>query len=213
MTGGPELNPSPVTTPLVAPKVAALLLAAGASSRLGELKQLLRDTDGTPVITRLAASAVSANLSPVVVVLGSNATAVRESLRGLPVQIVENAEWQHGMATSIHAGLRALAAEAVQAVVLMACDQPAVTTEHLQALLARFVVEHSRVASSYANVHGIPAVWPRADWPAMMALTGDRGARALFNGTEVTVPLAHGELDLDTPQDLAAWRAIEHESH
>ncbi len=199
-------------TDVNAPSVAALLLAAGASSRLGEPKQLLRDADGTLLITRLASNAVAAGLSPVVVVLGANAAAVRDSLSALPVQIVENAEWQSGMATSIHAGLQALTHEPVQAVLLMACDQPAVTTPHLQALLAHFAGEPKRVASSYAGVHGIPAVWPRSDWPAMMQLSGDRGARALLNGGEAAVELAHGELDVDTPQDLAAWRSLEDQS-
>ncbi len=190
------------------PPIAALLLAAGASSRLGEPKQLLRDIDGTLLITRLATSALAAGLSPVVVVLGANADAVRDSLSTLPVQIVNNAEWQQGMATSIHVGLRALMQEPVQAVLLMACDQPAVTTQHLQSLRERFAHEAGRVASAYAGVHGIPAVWPRSDWPAMMALSGDRGARSLLDGSESAVPLVHGDLDVDTPQDLAIWRDL-----
>ncbi len=192
-----------------APPVAALLLAAGASSRLGEAKQLLREADNTPLLVRLAANALAAALSPVIVVLGANASVVRESLASLPVQVVENADWQSGMASSIQTGLRALADDPSPAVVLLACDQPAVTTQHLKALVTRFTSESKRVASAYAGVHGIPAVWPRSDWPAMMALSGDRGARSLLDGSEAVVPLAHGELDVDTPQDLAAWRAVE----
>lgn len=191
-----------------AASVAVLLLAAGASSRLGEPKQLLRDVDGTPLIARLAASALAAELSPVIVVLGANAQAVREALSALPVQTVENAAWQTGMASSIHTGLQLLQQQPVQAVLLMACDQPAVTTQHLQKLQARFTQEPRRVVSAYAGVHGIPAVWPRSDWPAMMALSGDRGARALLEGSEAAVPLVYGELDVDTPEDLAQWRAL-----
>ena len=203
------MNESGVATPGHAPPVAALLLAGGASSRLGEAKQLLLEADNTPLLRRLVANALAAALSPVIVVVGANASAVRESLAALPVQIVENAEWRHGMASSIQAGLQALTDDPAQAVLLLACDQPAVTTHHLRALVACFANESKRVASTYAGVHGIPAVWPRSDWPAMMALSGDRGARSLLDGSEAVVPLAFGELDLDTPKDLAAWRAIE----
>jgi molybdenum cofactor cytidylyltransferase len=63
------------------------------------------------------------------------------------------------------------------------------------------------VVSSYDGAHGIPAVWPRADWPALRQLSGDRGAKALLRGDEAAVPLAGGALDLDTPDDVQRWRA------
>jgi CTP:molybdopterin cytidylyltransferase MocA len=112
------------------------------------------------------------------------------------------------MASSIHAGLIAALAHAPQldSVVLLTCDQPAVTGFHLlrlQMLAAAATV----AASTYAGVTGVPAVFPHACFDELLALTGDSGARSILaaHASEVaTLPLEHGELDLDTPESLAA---------
>ncbi len=194
-----------------APHVAALLLAAGGSRRLGAPKQLLVNEQGNALLLRLAAAAGEAGCTPIVIVLGAHADAVRELLHSAvstdAVTIVENTDWASGMASSMRAGLDALEHSAATATVLVACDQPAVDAQHLRALIALHASSGSRVVSEYDGVAGIPAVWPRRDWPAMRAVRGDRGARALLHGDEPTVPLVGGALDLDTPADLARWRA------
>jgi CTP:molybdopterin cytidylyltransferase MocA len=196
---------------VTAPAVAALLLAAGASRRLGAVKQLLRDEHDVPLTARLAKTALEAGCVPVLVVTGSAAEeverAVREALDDdtTGVTFVRNAAWAEGMATSIRAGVEA--AGASDAVLLLAADQPAVTAAHLRALLAAHARHGGRVVSTYDGVHGIPAVWPRADHAALCALTGDRGAKAVLRGDEDAIPLAGGALDLDTPEDVWRWRA------
>ncbi len=197
----------------VAP-IAAIILAGGGSSRLGAAKQLLRDARGDSLLLRLVEQAHQARYSPIVVVLGAQADDVRALLHGAPVVCVENQRWQEGMATSIQAGIELLLAPAshassVRAAVLMACDQPAVTASHLRLLREQWARTGARVVSRYDDVCGIPAIWPRADWPALAALHGDRGARALLTGMEDAVPLAQGALDLDTPTDVRQWHALQ----
>jgi molybdenum cofactor cytidylyltransferase len=96
---------------------------------------------------------------------------------------------------------------------------PTVTVEHLQSLLATSGLGAHRVASAYTGtdgppergpVRGIPAVLPRADWPALAVLDGDQGARALLRDADtITVSLPNGQYDLDTPSDVAAWRTAD----
>ncbi len=188
-------------------RVAAVLLAAGASRRLGAPKQLLRDHDGTYLIARLADAALAAGFAPVIVVLGANAAETREALATRDVRCVENATWSDGMASSIRAGV--VAAGNVDALLLLACDQPAVHTAHLRALHDAWQAHGARVVSTYDGVHGIPAIWPRADFADLRALTGDRGAKGLLRGDEHAVPVAGGALDLDAPADVVRWRALE----
>lgn len=192
-----------------APSVAALLLAAGASRRLGAPKQLLRDAQGHTVLVQTIRAAIAAGCAPVVVVLGAHAADVQRLLStevpNEDVSVVLNAEWETGMATSLRCGLDAIATSTVTAALLLACDQPAVSTEHLRALIAAYGASGGRVVSHYGQVAGVPVLWPRDDWAAMRALTGDRGARALLRGDERGVALPGGALDLDTPADVARW--------
>jgi molybdenum cofactor cytidylyltransferase len=82
-----------------------------------------------------------------------------------------------------------------------------VSAAHLRALCAHYRAHDERVVSAYGDTRGIPAVWPGRDFPALAALVGDRGAKGLLTGHEHAIALAGGALDLDTPDDVARWRA------
>ena len=184
--------------------VAAVVLAAGASSRLGELKQLALLGEET-LLERAVRVAGEAGCSPVVVVLGAEYMQVLgNSLLGNVVQVI-NDEWQEGMASSIRLGVRTLGlvAEDAEGVVLMTCDQPAVTAEHLRLLMMRVEVKASR----YGERNGVPAIFPKEFFDRLMGLKGDAGARELL-AEAPSEDLAGGELDVDTVEDLERARAL-----
>ena len=192
-------------------QIAALVLAAGGSRRLGEAKQLLCDATGETLIVRIVRALHAAEFDPIVVVTGADADRVAAAVTGLPVYLVHHAGWADGMGTTIAHGMAWLATEVPTAagVVIAACDMPSVTVSHLRALRAASDAASARVASAYAATHGIPALFPRRDWPTLQALSGDTGARGLLRLADTrSVSLAGGTFDLDTPADVAAWRAV-----
>ena len=179
---------------------AAIVLAAGASTRLGTPKQLIQIA-GETLIDRAVRTAREAGCSPVLVVLGAGLPGVvTHSLLEGAIKVI-NRDWQQGMATSIVRGLEILQAIAagLQGVILMTCDQPAVTPAHLRALAA----SDEPSASAYANRPGVPAYFPHTSFRELLELTGDSGARNLLKGV-CTVELPGGEVDIDTAVDLDA---------
>ena len=181
--------------------VAAVVLAAGASRRLGSPKQL-EMLGGETLLKRAVRVAADAGCSPVIVVLGAAAELILAA--GLPESVmpVINEQWMEGMGASICVGVRACGVAAEGAVV-MACDQPAVTAGHLRRLMEGRVMRASR----YAGRKGIPAFFPRAYFDELTALTGDVGARGLLRSAEA-VDLEGGDLDVDTAVDLEYAREL-----
>ena len=187
--------------------VAAVVLAAGASRRLGSPKQLAIVGNET-LLERAVRVACEAGCSPVIVVLGAKSVEVLgDSALGdvVPVVPVINDQWKEGMASSIRLGIRTcgIAARGAEGVMLMTCDQPAVTVEHLRLLIGGTEMKASR----YAGRNGVPAFFPARYFDRLMALTGDAGARELLASAEA-VELKGGELDVDTAEDLARAREL-----
>lgn len=193
---------------------AAVIPAAGASTRLGQPKQLLRIDGHESLLRRTARLAVEAGCAPVLAVLGYEAEKMAPELTRLPVEIVVNANWREGMGASLRAGMEAVLRidPLPDSVLVLVCDQPRLTADHLRTLLARhhaaFGTVHSAItASVYAGRAGVPAIFS-SDWFSELARSSaDRGARDLIQAQAAGVqriPWPEGELDLDRPEDLAA---------
>jgi molybdenum cofactor cytidylyltransferase len=186
--------------------VAAIIVAAGASTRLGRPKQLV-SYRGETLLARAIRLAGEAGAAPVLVVLGAHSEAICAGAPLGDATGVINERWAEGISTSIHVGLRAVDAGAA-GVLVIGCDQPHLTVGHLLALIEAFAGHSETViaGSSYAGVVGIPAIFPRSVFGALHALRGDKGARALLVHPPcplITLPFAGGEIDIDLPADLA----------
>lgn len=192
-------------------RVAGIILAAGVSKRLGRPKQVLR-WRGEPFVRHVARAALSAGLSPVVVVTGAAAAEVEQALSGLPVVLVQNENWVDGQASSIRMGLQALPDETGAGVFLLS-DQPQVTSDVIKALVAA----HSHtldpiVAPEIDGERANPVLFDRDTFPDLAKLEGDTGGRALFHRYRVTmIPWDDPRLllDVDTQQDYDHLQELE----
>jgi CTP:molybdopterin cytidylyltransferase MocA len=202
-------------------RIGALVLAAGESARLGTPKQLLVGPDGRTLVAHVVREAQEAGFDPVVVVIGAHAEDVTHALirDAAGVFLVPHRGWSEGMGSSIRAGIAAMSVHRlmtdVQAVLIATCDMPTVNAMHFAALREAAMASGGdvRVASEYVTrggatvTRGIPAIVPRQEWPELLALSGDRGAKALLEQPDtLTVALVDGTFDLDTPDDVSAWR-------
>jgi CTP:molybdopterin cytidylyltransferase MocA len=185
-------------------KVAALLLAAGESRRLGRAKQLLAYR-GRPLLRALAIEACASRCDAVGVVIQERNAAIEACLDGLPVHVIANPEWPEGMASSIRRGARWADCAGFDAVVLLVCDQPALTAAHVDALLDASRSGARVVASRYGRALGVPALFTRGVMPSLLRLRGDVGARSLIRvEAHVTaVDWPEGAFDVDTAADAA----------
>jgi molybdenum cofactor cytidylyltransferase len=188
--------------------VAAIIVAAGSSSRLGRPKQLIL-IDGEPMLQRVIRCAHEAGVSPLAVVLGAHRELIQSAIDFASASVVVNENWQEGMASSFREGVTAIGAKAPEAagVLLMVCDQPRITTGHLRKMINTFIRQStpSIIASVYAGTRGTPAILPREAIPDMLVFRGGKGARALLANSHwpvVEVAFAGGEVDLDRPEDL-----------
>ncbi len=192
--------------------VAAVILAAGESSRLGQPKQLVRFEGGT-LIAHAVQVAIGARCAPVIVVVGAEADSIRDGLPVEDIEIVANPNWKAGVGTSIRSGIRFLIDQhdATEAVILLACDQPLISADSLRALIEAHVsTGQSIVASSYAGTLGIPALFGRTYLEKLLVLSDEEGAKEIILSHlnhVAKVPHAAAALDIDTPLDLATWRS------
>jgi len=187
--------------------VAAIILAAGASRRLGRPK-LLIPYRGVPLLRRAVDAAAGGGCAEVLVVLGAHRERYRPLLDGTPAREVYNPDFAQGMSTSIRAGVRALARRPQAAIILLA-DQPRITARIVRRLLDTYRRSGTRiVACRYGPVLGAPALFDRALFTELALLEGDQGARAVMEThpaevAEVEIPPPAG-LDIDLPEDVAA---------
>ena len=181
--------------------IAAIILAAGASTRLGTPKQLAL-LAGETLLERSIRTASDAGLAPIIVVLPPRRPDLLPRSPHAPCLFVENGAAAEGMASSIRAGITAAQAVFVDGTVILACDQPAVTAAHLRRLASSPL---QITASRYAGRTGVPACFPGSTFSQLLDLHGDQGARDLLRDAPA-LDLPDGDLDVDTPAELARAR-------
>lgn len=187
------------------PFVSAIVLAAGASVRMGRPKLGL-PIQGVPMVRRAAQAALRSRCREVIVVLGTYAEQYRPLLDGLDVRIVENPDPAEGMGSSIRVGVGAISPDAAGAVILLA-DQPFVTSDVIDRLIETAAAEHRRiVASAYRGTVGPPVYFHRALFLELLVLEGDRGARSVIEAYPkegLALPLDDAvATDIDDAEDL-----------
>ena len=197
--------------------IGIIVLAAGASSRMGEPKQLLR-FEGETLLTRAVRAALETPYRPVVVVLGACADALRAEVEASDALVVVNEAWAEGMSSSIRSGLSALEAstrDEIEAAVMLLCDQPFITGDIILQLVDAYRARRALlVASEYEvrgeRTRGAPALFSRTLFPELMELRGAEGAKRIItryvaDAAFIVVPAA--AFDVDTPDDYRALQA------
>ena len=190
-------------------QTAAIILAAGASTRLGQPKQLFT-FEGAPLLEHTVRVIASEVPGPVFVVIGHAEDQVREALnsRQLPEhRLIFCPDWQQGMGASLAHGVRCLTDEfpELQSILISVCDQPYINRELIQQLLDCYDSgSYEAVLSCYDQVQGPPACFSSSYFPLLRQLTGDRGAKSVLNfkSEKITsIPFPLGAIEVDTPAD------------
>jgi molybdenum cofactor cytidylyltransferase len=187
---------------------AAIVLAAGRSSRMAPHNKLLEMIDGEKMVRRVARAALASGAHPVVAVTGYDAGLVADALRGLDVMVVDNSCWAEGLSASLRAGLRVLPKNIDGALICLG-DMPGIDATVLEALMAAFAAK-GRDAICVPVRHGQrgnPVLWGASYFAEMLALSGDIGAKPLLARHEdriIEVAVATDSIfeDFDEPQDL-----------
>jgi molybdenum cofactor cytidylyltransferase len=186
--------------------VHVLVLAAGASTRLGQPKQLVQ-IGGRPALHIALSNAVAVAGNAVTVVIGANANEMTYLISHSPASSIVNRHWEEGIAASLRCGLGVVPASA-DGVMIVLGDQVCVTSDDLKRLLAAWSRQENDIAAATYDRHvGVPAIFPRWCFADLAALRGDEGARKILQrhpDRVVRVPMPNAGFDLDTPEDLAA---------
>jgi molybdenum cofactor cytidylyltransferase len=198
----------------MAPTVHILILAAGASSRMRGIDKLLQPLEGRPLLRHIADIALGTG-SPVAVTLPPLGAARQLALEGLPLHLITVPDASLGMSRSLVRGVQALTEVGPEdGLMILPADMPGFTTAALDRLIAAFRSDPTRIlrGGTADGQPGHPTIFPHDLWPALARVTGDEGGRSviLANKARVRVMLLPGQmalLDLDTPEDWAAWRA------
>ncbi|MTJ54319.1 nucleotidyltransferase family protein [Anabaena sp. UHCC 0253] len=187
-------------------KIAIIILAAGASTRMGTPKQLLL-YQGCSLLKNTIENAIASLCKPIIVVLGANAENVRSEISESAIKIVENPDWNLGMSSSIRSGITSLITdfENIDAVVITVCDQPFISSEIINHLVAAYhTMGKSIIACEYAETLGVPVLFSHIFFPKLAVLSEDVGAKKLIknhNDEVFSIPFPLGAIDIDTPQD------------
>ena len=196
-----------------APRIAALVLAAGQSRRMGMLNKLLIEIDGVPMVRRVVEMLRQSRAAPIVVVTGHERARIETVLEGLPVTLMHNSDFAQGLSTSLRAGIAALGAEIDGALVCLG-DMPRVSAAEVDRLIAAFNPVEGRgiVVPTRNGKRGNPVLWSKQFFSEMSQVAGDVGARHMIGAypemvAEVEMAGDGVLTDIDTPQALAKLAA------
>ena len=176
--------------------LSVIILAAGSSSRMGTPKQLLK-WKGDTLLSHSVKTAMGLKAGPIYVVLGSNEEEHRKAIKDLPVTIVSNPAWANGMGSSLKAGLNVVR-EKSEAVLVMTCDMPFVTADHLKTLVK---TDSDVVASKYGNSAGVPAKFSKKIYSDLLLISDTEGAKKIIEKHSPVLIHLDSPTDLDTPDD------------
>jgi molybdenum cofactor cytidylyltransferase len=183
-----------------------IILAAGSSSRFGNIKQLLHFNNKT-LLEHAIDEAVESGAENIVVVTGAEKEQVSKDIANEKVTITFNEQWKEGMASGIVAGLKKVITlnNDVEKVIIAVCDQPFVTAALFQQLYQtqNEGVQHI-VACSYADTIGTPALFTQKYFDALLSLKGDEGAKKILKANVddvATVDFPQGAIDINTRKD------------
>ncbi len=183
-----------------------IILAAGASTRLGQPKQLL-PYKGTTLLQHSIQAAINSIASHIIVVLGACEQQIRIETEWHTAQVISNNEWHEGMASSIRCGINELTRTnpSTNGVIIMLCDQPFVTTDLLNELMTTHkATGKAIIGSQYNHIVGVPAFFQKNIFPELLQLTGDTGAHSIIQSHPeniAVIPFSKGSIDIDTPAD------------
>lgn len=186
-----------------------IILAAGASTRLGRSKQTV-SFHGSTLLRHTIRVALDAALGPVIVVTGANEEEVVADIREEPVTIVHNKDHHEGIASSIKTGIHEVQQHHsdCENIILMVCDQPHVNKNILQSLVETARATNKPItACAYTDTIGVPALFDKAFFPDLLSLQGEEGGKKVLlshRSSVAVVPFPSGEIDIDTPGDLDA---------
>ena len=194
--------------------VTVVILAAGTSSRMGQSKQLLQ-VHGTSMIRRAVNTALASSSRGVVVVTGKDSAAIVNELADSRITVVHNPAYLLGIGSSLKLALKKVIAvyPDTDAVIVLVADQPMVTAAHLRKIIATFEASGSQlIASSYSGTFGVPALFARKFFDAVLQVDDTEGAKKVLKKYEselLLLDFPEGSIDLDTPEDLARFLANE----
>ncbi|NEP09914.1 MAG: nucleotidyltransferase family protein [Symploca sp. SIO2C1] len=186
--------------------IAIIILAAGASTRMGSPKQLL-SYQGCSLLSHTIETTIASVCQPIVVVLGANAQQIHSEVSQYSIKIVENPDWHLGMGSSIRSGILSLSNcyENIEAAVITVCDQPFLSTEIINNLVAAYYSTGKPiVACQYADTLGVPVLFSQSFFSELTTLDETVGAKKLINKYDkevFSIPFPLGIIDIDTPRD------------
>lgn len=207
-------RPTPRAQPVLPPQVAAVVLAAGRSQRMGARNKLLEGLDGRPLICHTVDELLQTGVRPIVVVTGYQSDQVRAALSGRQVVFADNPQFADGLSSSLRVGLAQLDSSIDGALICLG-DMPKIRRDHIESLLAAFDPSDGReiIVPTFAGRRGNPVLWAARFFPMMKELSGDSGARALqqrFVDRLCPVPMPDDAvtIDVDTKEALESLRSV-----